>query len=495
MSKIGIVALAAIAALVLGIGANMGSRTANAEVDGTLAIWCGFVGALDVDGDADVDAADTAAACDGLTAAEIATIAAQVGDEDTSLEAGELDDLDLDANQVTVTGNGILSTILIIAFVDDDDIVTFDAPTGAGVTVTVSSDGVGGETPADDGNAETCEGDDDQDCGTSTLGNGDGVAVATITTAAGADAGDEVDIDVSQEGVSSTETLTVVGTGDDITLTLVEPTIQTDADTSEDCTDPTELEVSDSDALSNVDSTIAIVTATDNDGTEITREIVTISSADTDIADIGDTSFYTVDAGDVGIGFFAVVCGMDETGTTDIEATGAGEDASAEITVVGPAANVTLAASPAAIPCDGTQTSTVTATVTDADGNNVANGTSVQFNVVAFGTANPINTTTTDGTASSTITPLSGITAGTTVNVVAGSAQASIRVDCLPSLATQTAVAATATPTSGVRPPDAGNGGYLGQDSAAGFPLWALFALALGSVALVVGGKVYGRVR
>lgn len=38
-----------------------------------------------------------------------------------------------------------------------------------------------------------------------------------------------------------------------------------------------------------------------------------------------------------------------------------------------------------------------------------------------------------------------------------------------------------------------GNGGYLGQDGSAGFPMWTLIALALGSVALVVGGLVTRR--
>jgi len=38
----------------------------------------------------------------------------------------------------------------------------------------------------------------------------------------------------------------------------------------------------------------------------------------------------------------------------------------------------------------------------------------------------------------------------------------------------------------------AGNGGYLGQDSA-GFPMWTLVALALGSLALVGGGLLTRR--
>jgi hypothetical protein len=44
-----------------------------------------------------------------------------------------------------------------------------------------------------------------------------------------------------------------------------------------------------------------------------------------------------------------------------------------------------------------------------------------------------------------------------------------------------------------VTPPDTGTGGYLGQDSSAGFPMWTLVALALGSFALVAGGMVTRR--
>ncbi|MDE3097389.1 MAG: hypothetical protein KGK07_15485, partial [Chloroflexota bacterium] len=170
---------------------------------------------------------------------------------------------------------------------------------------------------------------------------------------------------------------------------------------------------------------------------------------------------------------------------------------SQNVTVTGAPATIALTASPAAIPCDGTATSTVTAKITDSAGNNVVDGTSVTFSVVALGTANPINTTTTGGSASSVITPLSGNTAGTVVTVTSGSAAASILVGCQPSLATPSAVAAapTATPVTGVTAPNTGTGGYLGQSSNAGFPLWTLVALALGSFVLVGGGIVVRRTK
>lgn len=168
------------------------------------------------------------------------------------------------------------------------------------------------------------------------------------------------------------------------------------------------------------------------------------------------------------------------------------------VVVTGVPAAIALTASPAAIPCDGTSTSTVTAKVTDSAGNNVVDNTPVTFSVVALGTANPINTKTTGGSATSTITPLSGGTAGVVVQVTAGSAASSVRIDCLPSLATATAAAAggaTATPRTGITGPNTGTGGYLGNSSSSGFPMWTLIALALGSFVLVGGGIVARRAK
>ena len=468
--------------------------TAYADVDASAAIYCVFLaGAIDGDTEDVTAAGDFTAACDGITSVEVGLLGDALGDEDGVLEAGELEDTDLDANQITDAGAGTLNQLLLFAFVDNDGVVTFDAETGVEIEVLVDTTGaVSADADAD---AETCAGVDDLDCDEVTLDDGDGVVVARALDGT-ADAGETVDVDITQDDEGTTETLNIVGTGDDLTITLVESTIQTnedDDDDGDDCTADEDLEVTDDDALGNPDSTIAIVVATDNDGTVLTRESVTIETGDTDIAAIGDTTGVTVDGGDSGTAFFAVVCGQDDAGETTVDATGAGEDASADLTVVGPAANVTLTASPAQIACDGSQTSTVSATVTDSEGNNVANGTSVTFSVVALGTANPINATTTDGVATSTITPLSGATAGVTVVVSAGDASSSIRVDCSLPVPTVVVPGASPTPGTGVRPPDTGNGGYLGQDSTAGFPMWTLVALALGSFALVAGGMVTRR--
>ncbi|HYM14624.1 MAG TPA: hypothetical protein VEZ14_03630 [Dehalococcoidia bacterium] len=99
----------------------------------------------------------------------------------------------------------------------------------------------------------------------------------------------------------------------------------------------------------------------------------------------------------------------------------------------GPPSFIALSASPAVVSCDGVQTSTVTATVTDGYGRYVADGTVVSFFPVSSAVANPMQTTTTNGTANSIITPLSGASGPITVVVQSGNAQASIRIDCQPS--------------------------------------------------------------
>ena len=74
-----------------------------------------------------------------------------------------------------------------------------------------------------------------------------------------------------------------------------------------------------------------------------------------------------------------------------------------------------LAVDPAVVGCDGVAGATVSATVTTEDGDPVANGTPVDWSVVALGTANPLRSTTTDGVTTTSVVPLAGATVGVTV--------------------------------------------------------------------------------
>ncbi len=546
MKNIGILAVALVAALVLGFGARGSTPTAHAQVTGTVVIGCEFL-AASIDGNVDDVTAggDYVPACNGLTAVEIDAIAGDangngtageagengIGDNDGKLELSDFDDIDLDANQITNTVQPAPFPIInddtyAIAFVDNDGSVVFDSQ--AGLTVVVNDDGCAAivpsclaadVTPNSDGNPETCGAAEglDLDCGTAGLSDGDGVVVATLTDDT-ASAGDDKTVDISQSGGNvSTETISVVGSAREVMIEALKDPITTSGNAAAVQTCKDTSDISDGAAqLADVNRTIVKATVMDNDDVELTRVVVTFT---TDAATIGtfdgigaspdsgeissDPKSYTgvsVESEAAGIGSFAVICGGTTTGVAEITATitiaaSVTDDDSVDVNVVGAPDNVALTVSPFAIDCNGTNTASVTATVTDADGNNVADGTNVNFAVVALGTANPINVDTVAGAASSTITPLSTSTAGVTVIVTSGDAQASIRVDCnIAAAATAIPGGPVATPPGGViGGPDTGTGGYLGQDSSAGFPLWTLAALALGGMALAGGGMATRR--
>jgi hypothetical protein len=69
----------------------------------------------------------------------------------------------------------------------------------------------------------------------------------------------------------------------------------------------------------------------------------------------------------------------------------------------GPISAIALAASPAFVVANGTTSATITATVTDADGNNAPNGTMIAFLAVGNGSCNPRFAYSTDGVATTTL--------------------------------------------------------------------------------------------
>ncbi len=528
MKTFGIAAVAIVAALILGFGARLSSATtAHADTTAVVVVPCeGLADYLDgsttdtpPDGTIPTTDPELLAACGNGTATvgpnipptgaiSIAKLATAIGDKDGILEASDLTALQtLGANQI---GAGCVvaiatCTLDVFAFTDNESTVTFNAPNGLQFVPSDTSS-----------NDWTCDlNTEDFDCQNVPNNDGNGVVMAGLingTGTAALTAGDTGTIKVSQDAVESDATITVVGAAHDVQLTLAETTIQSSGSTAAFTTCSTTSDVSDSSSLSAPTSTIAISVVTDAAGTKMTRVPVLLKSGSTDIADIAigsrpnsvlSNTIETVDAGTNGIAHFAVICGGKNTGTSTISATinkgKTNEDIdSATLTVVGTASAVALTASPAQIACDGSQTATVTAKVTDSAGNNVADGTTVNFSVVALGTANPINVKTTAGSASSTITPLSAGSAGVTVTVTSGDAQASIRVDCsLPVPTAVPPVVGAPTPVGGgvgtIAGPNTGTGGYLNQDGSSSFPMWTLVALALGSVVLVAGGMVTRR--
>lgn len=257
----------------------------------------------------------------------------------------------------------------------------------------------------------------------------------------------------------------------------------------------------------------AMVVYTDINGNTLVGYNPTLSSSSASTLAVGSSGTFpqgssgallTLVNSDTNVGAEDAICG-NASGTATLTATTSSTaneitgitgtvTRTASITVTGVPSAVALTASPASIPCNGTATSTVTAKVTDSAGNNVADGTAVTFSVAALGTANPINAKTAGGAASSTITPLSATTAGVTVVVTSGNVSSSILVNCNLAAATPTGpVASPTAPTGTISGPNTGTGGYLGQDGSAGFPMWAILALALGSFLLIGGGVVVRR--
>lgn len=515
MKKFGIAALAGIAALVLGTAVFGTAPKANADATDVVDVHCVlFTGAPFTDVTFDP-------CTDQWTSAEVQDIADSLGDLDGTLEpsdlsSGEPIDEAWDGNQLSeaCTAPNFCAN-LIFVFVDDEAAVTLDTPSGL---TSVQAGGTETDAVCDTDNDGTTP-DGDFDCSDPAASNGDGVVVFNVYNF-NAERGDTKEVFVRQEDVEQSVELNIVGSPNDVVLTLVEDTIETNGSVADanDCAQDTPAD----DAISPPNATLAYAIVYDEDDRELTMVPVTINvdppGDDPDIATLGqgnpvegiasDTLLSIVTGiEDAPIAHYVVVCGGSGTGETTIKAQIDDGDAdfladddtsTQDLTVIGAPASVALSAVPSSIKCDGSETATVTATVTDADGNPLVAGVPVNFSVVALGTANPINTETdADGKATSVITPLSNSSAGVTVIVTAGDSsikspvQTSIRVDCALPLETQPTLA----PGGGsgpISPPDTGNGGYLGQDGGSSSWLLVALAAALGTV-VFAGGLVTRR--
>ena len=99
------------------------------------------------------------------------------------------------------------------------------------------------------------------------------------------------------------------------------------------------------------------------------------------------------------------------------------------------AAEIVLTASPAVVVADGVTGARVTATVTDADGNAVHDGEPVRWQVLGGAIANPANSETDGGQASTIVTPLSNLKEGRlAVAAIAprSGVSNSVYIDCIP---------------------------------------------------------------
>jgi hypothetical protein len=369
---------------------------------------------------------------------------------------GDVNDPDTYADMTAYSGSpaqlGENGDLWVLTFVTNDQPVTLDADEGLWALNGLSSIDCG--TLAD------------EDCNDDGV-KGDGVVPALLEGAGVADRGD-AQVDATQAGVDVLLDYTVVGDPDDITLAAVpDETVQEGYD-SGDCEDLDLADFTDDIAEPEVNGLAA--TVVDDDGTELAGIPVAWESDDTDVANLNraQTTTLATDAGTFAPNYF---CG-DETGTATIDASidengdeaiqSSEQDDDIDVTVIGAPDAMTLTASPASITCDGVTSSTVSADLVDSDGNKVVDGTDVRFEVVALGIADPITATTAGGSATSTITPLSGVSAGVVVLVTVPDAdlEANIRIDCAP--AAPPVAPPPVVPTGpAVVPPGTGDGGYL----------------------------------
>jgi hypothetical protein len=425
---------------------------------------------------------ESVAAFFGLTAAlDTGTQASLSGATPSITSLADLDPVDLDDDKIIA---GQQNAYVVVAVDDSAPVILNQKNLGAVDATHLNADG----------NLEcsSLSGKNDPDCdpahpdGAATR---DGLVVFRINSGI-VTAGTTVNMEITQGTVSISKDLHVVGVPDEISVVAIGGDVVEDG--SGTCGPFNAGTLADfNNDITELDVTGLAAIVVDDDNVTLPGVTVNWTTSAAGTVALGATSSVTL-AFDTGTAALNLACGRsigEATVTASNVATGGdAESAAIVITVVGPPENIALTASPAAIPCDGVTSSVVTAEVTDADGNPVVDGRNVNFSVVALGVASPINVPTEDGIASSEVTPLSGATAGVTVVVSSGGAQASILVACDDELLTPVVPVDPTPPV--VTPPTTGTG-FTAQGG--GFPLWTLLALAVAGVALMGGGLVTRR--
>ncbi len=436
----------------------------------------------------------------------------------------------------TNKSSGPFEGVYVLAFVPDDQPIEIRTSKGKFVQIDDSPGPFGGtdDSYVCDGQFDDCNDDGDMLKG----------MIAIPLGGYGAELGPGR-ITVSQGTKQAALDFTVVGEPDTISIETFKSTITNgivDLDTpgdpnyrklsaEDECPLPTSLEGF-TNALGRPDKTVLIGRILDEAGTQITQGWVLWGGTGIEVpnrpigpvANLGAPITPTVNLGSFGFGAPQVLCGTKGTGPITITATifkyatgtpeipglpadtqaHTAQPASLDFEVIGQVDSVTAVADPPVVDCNGTNSAKVTATVLTADGQPIANGQSVQFDVVALGTANPIISKTGGGKgeASTVVTPLSPVDElrGVTVNISTIPSNSSadvlttaVRVDCsgasVPGSPGASAgsgagagAGAGAGPQTGViRAPDTGSGSAADGGALA---WWPLVMLAAGAVAL-----------
>jgi len=313
----------------------------------------------------------------------------------------------------------------VLTFVSNDGALTLEANEGVWLSNGASN--------------TNCVAIADEDCNDDGV-KGDGVIVDLLLGNGVADLGD-AQLVATQSGVDVIYDYVVVGEPQGIALALVPDGNVQEGISAAECADDPHLTPLDSsvftDGVAEPEKNGLAATVTDNDGTELAGIFVDWSSDDTDVANLNLAKSITwaLDAGTLALNLF---CG-DETGTATITVDIGVDAADVDVSVIGVPNKMTLTASPAAMVCDGVNSSTVAAYLVDSMDNPVVDGTPVRFDVTCLGISDPITAKTAGGTgaATSKITPLSGVSAGVVVLVSVRDAdgnvllEGNIRIDCV----------------------------------------------------------------
>jgi hypothetical protein len=388
----------------------------------------------------------------------------------------------------------------VIAFVTNDDPVAMFVSDGRFVQNGQSSIACGPGAP----NADFAFTDPDCDNDPSTVGDG---VVAALFESDGADRG-AATVRVRQGHIETDDQYTIVGEPSTIEFAASKTVIQTGAPLCKLFSDtPSFLATLGSPVKSPLSSTVK-----DSDGTAITGALVQYDIVSDDIQKVARFTLPVAGTHEqesltptlstaLGINSPNIICGDENPATIKIKAAiattanGAGLDPFArerhmevEMKVQGPPTNMVLSAVPSSLVCDGTATSAVSATLTDAAGNPAVDGNVVRFDVKALGTVSPIEAKSAAGVATTTLTPLTDIARGVTANatlllpqldegekdipnvedaddtevLVPSDVQNAFLVECSAG-ATQPAPGAAPSGSTGpnISPPSTGDGGYL----------------------------------
>jgi hypothetical protein len=398
--------------------------------------------------------------------------------------------VDLDGNQLSDQDG----ELIVITFVDDDSPVEFNTDKAYFKPFLQPVN----RSYICDTEDEDCDDDGVQGDGAVIMVMG---AILSVTL----DRGEGI-VDITQDGITYPTSYLVTGESDSIEFTVLEATVQ--AGLNEDSCELPGDAAGFLDALGEAEKTVVLTRVTDSDGQTLTGAFVEWLTDEEDRGIFATNLTPTLDLGTFGFGAPNIFCGVEETGQVVATANlldpageslltelvafnlfGDAETTTTAFTIAGAPANMTLSAAPAELACDGIASSTVTATVTDVDGNPVVTGNEVTFSVQVLGTANPIVATTGEGgVATSVVTPLAtGTETGVPVVVTVGDVESSILVNCTGAVGPGTAPPPPppggGTPGTGISGPDTGTGpGEV--DGAGALSWWPVLALVAGAAAL-----------